>query len=149
MRPWGMSDVHWRFRSGLSSRIFWVLFEGFKWLGIWWISQVCDWLGVVIHDGPGDLGRNLVRLVGLNLQSGEHVARGNAVHANTSTRPLDAERGAQVAHGRFGGVVGTAVQTCVNKPPARVEAMFVPWRRKKSAGRERNREMLTPAAGER
>ena len=30
MRPWGMSEVHWRLRAGLSSRIFWVLFLGLE-----------------------------------------------------------------------------------------------------------------------
>lgn len=30
MRPWGMREVHCRLRSGLSSRIFWVLHWGFR-----------------------------------------------------------------------------------------------------------------------
>lgn len=43
---------------------------------------------------------------GRNVQCGQHVARRDAVDADAGLGPFYAQRGGEVAHGGFGGVVG-------------------------------------------
>jgi hypothetical protein len=54
---------------------------------------------------------------GCDLQGCKHVARRDAVDADAGPGPLNAERGAQVADGGLGGVVGAVVIAVVSFIP--------------------------------
>lgn len=94
MWPCGIRDVHCLFKSGLSSRIFWVLFHGLS-------AQ--SYPTYICHP---KLKHWILRLGTDDLQSGKHVTGRDAIDPDAGLCPLDAERGAQVSDGGFGGVVG-------------------------------------------
>lgn len=105
--PWGMREIHCFRRSGLSSRIFWVLRIA---------GQECQRGSWEMYTAA-----SAARETRGNLQGRQHVSRRNAVDPDVCVRPLDGQRRGQVADGCFGRIVGPVDGDCqqlfLDNPP--------------------------------